>query len=1050
MTQRSGRKIWSGIVLMVLVCLLLCVSAVPGWAAESGPVREQLRVGFFAADGYHMQDENGVRSGYGYDFFKMAENYHNWKFEFIGYELGWSDMLSMLDAGQIDVLSFAQKTPEREEKYDFSAKPIGTGGIVLTTASGDDRYVIGDPATYEGMRIGIQRGSTHEALLDQLAEEGHFTYEPVLFDSLPAMEAALRGQEIDGMASSSERPLREEKVLETLETSDYYVIVKKGNTELLDQLNDAINKMDLNLPSWRTDLSHRYFTSREEEAFVFNKEELEYIQSLKENHTVFTVATNPDLAPYSSYDAAGQPVGIAPEIFKKIADQIGLQYKFAAFETYEEYNTFIRQGKADIDLTCFNDYGLAEDHGVFLTNPYMSTTLAMVTKDTYNGTLNSIAELKAVSNNTIYSDELLDVVDSQYYETHDDCVRAVLSGEVDATYLYTYTAQKAVEEDIKNRLLYSIMPEYEVSIAFGVAENLDYRLISILNEGIRCLKGRYIQQVIQGQISEIAEKDSVLSLIYDYPEAALGVLGVLLAAVFASCLLLSRSFNEKKRLAQAQEVSRFMGYVCEANETVMEVNMDTLECTKHTMKDGILVSASAPYEFYDLKNKGDQIYPEDFKRLTTEEEMAEFRRLFTEKDRQFYFEARAKDKDGAYRWYSYTIRAIPRSRKYPNNFVLFKKDIDESVRKNEEQRQALEDALQAAKNASSAKGQFLSRMSHEIRTPLNAVIGYMEIAKDSGNNPEKMMHCVENSDMAAKHLLSIINDVLDISSIESGKMKIASEAFDLKSQLTSISSIFFSQAREKKVKFEAGLKDVTEEWVVGDSLRVSQILMNLLSNAVKFTPEDGTVRLTVAQMKLEEKRVFLQFTVSDTGIGMSEVYQKRLFTPFEQESATTAQKYGGTGLGLSITNNLVHMMGGTMEVESQPGKGTVFRVFLHFDRCQEQPASAPVQHDYSHVRALIVDDDAAACEYMKALFKRCKVKCDVVQSGEAALKQLRRRMDTEYRYDLCIIDWNMPDMNGIETARRIRSEYDPKLPIIIATAYDVTEFEDQAKELGRG
>ncbi|NCC42646.1 MAG: response regulator [Clostridia bacterium] len=360
----------------------------------------------------------------------------------------------------------------------------------------------------------------------------------------------------------------------------------------------------------------------------------------------------------------------------------------------------------------------------------------------------------------------------------------------------------------------------------------------------------------------------------------------------------------------------------------------------------------------------------------------------------------------------------------------------------------LKDALKQAESASQAKGDFMSRMSHEIRTPLNAVIGYLDIAKDEKEDTEKVAHCLEQSAIASRHLLSIINDVLDISSIESGRMKIAEDDFDLTQMVHSLTTIFYAQAKNKGVKFDVSIQGLTEEWVRGDSLRVNQIMLNLLSNAVKFTSEGQEVRLDIRQVGVHEEKVHMQFTVSDTGIGMSEEYKKRIFHPFEQESASTAKNYGGTGLGLSISYNLVKMMSGSIEVESVQGQGTKFTVLLAFGISKEKRVAHLTTESFSKLRALVVDDERNACEYIQKLLDRCGVKCDIVTSGKKAVRRVKNRLTTEYPYDFCIIDWNMAEMDGLETAKQIRDVCGSEIPIIIATSYDYSSIIDEARKAG--
>ena len=245
-----------------------------------------------------------------------------------------------------------------------------------------------------------------------------------------------------------------------------------------------------------------------------------------------------------------------------------------------------------------------------------------------------------------------------------------------------------------------------------------------------------------------------------------------------------------------------------------------------------------------------------------------------------YFEYREME-NGVEHWYAVTMAAIPRDAEHPNNVIIFKRDIHETKEKEEKIKQSLREALEAANQASESKGSFLSNMSHEIRTPLNAIIGYLTIAQEAEGNMEKVGHCIDNCQIASKHLLQIINDIRDMSSIETGKLKIAHEEFDLKKEITDITTIFFQNAKSKKVTFETHINDLTEEWVIGDQLRLNQVLMNLLCNAVKFTPENGQVTLEIQQLNDDGKKVYIQFAVSDNGIGMSEEYMSRIFHPFE-------------------------------------------------------------------------------------------------------------------------------------------------------------------------
>ena len=373
-------------------------------------------------------------------------------------------------------------------------------------------------------------------------------------------------------------------------------------------------------------------------------------------------------------------------------------------------------------------------------------------------------------------------------------------------------------------------------------------------------------------------------------------------------------------------------------------------------------------------------------------------------------------------------------------------ELREMQEKLEKQARQLQDALSGAKRANDAKRSFLSRMSHEIRTPLNAIIGLTTIANAHRGDEARRDDCLNKIGFSSRHLLSLINDVLDMSKIEDGKLSVIREPFHPQQVLESVTNLIYPQAAAQGVEFRLVMQEPAEEIMLGDAMRVSQILINLLSNAVKFTPEGGRVELRVECMEEAGDDLRVRLIVSDTGRGMSPEFLERIYEPFEQESAGGSGP-SGTGLGMAIAKNLVNLLNGTISVRSALGKGTVFTVELpfHFVRGEGPVVKCP---DMSSLKVLVTDNNPDDCTYAALLLKKFEIHVERAPGGWEAVEEIRRAHEAEDDYDVCLVDWKMPDIDGIETTRRIRNIVGPDALIIILTAYDYGQIETAAREAG--
>ena len=361
--------------------------------------------------------------------------------------------------------------------------------------------------------------------------------------------------------------------------------------------------------------------------------------------------------------------------------------------------------------------------------------------------------------------------------------------------------------------------------------------------------------------------------------------------------------------------------------------------------------------------------------------------------------------------------------------------------------QALSDAVAAAETANRAKSTFLSNMSHDIRTPMNAIIGFTTLALSNLDDKERVKDYLAKTLASSNHLLSLINDVLDMSRIESGKIHLEEVEVNLSDVLHDLKTIVSGQIYAKQLELYMDAMDVTDEDVYCDKTRLNQILLNLLSNAIKFTPAGGTVSVRVRQLAGKVRGCGqYEFRVKDNGIGMSPEFAQKIFEPFERERTSTVSKTQGTGLGMAITKNIVDMMGGTIEVQTAQGKGTEFIIRVPL-RAQAEHRQVEKITELEGLKALVVDDDFNTCDSVTKMLVKVGMRAEWTLSGKEAVLRARQSIEMSDAYHAYIIDWRLPDMNGIEVTRQIRSLNDDT-PIIILTAYDWSDIEVEAKAAG--
>ncbi len=398
------------------------------------------------------------------------------------------------------------------------------------------------------------------------------------------------------------------------------------------------------------------------------------------------------------------------------------------------------------------------------------------------------------------------------------------------------------------------------------------------------------------------------------------------------------------------------------------------------------------------------------------------------------------------RWENISILCLKWKNGVPSRVLYAIQDVTVLKEREQKIRIALIEASEAAEAANRAKSDFLARMSHDIRTPMNAIMGMTAVAAMHLDDRERLTDCLGKITTSSRHLLALINDVLDMSKIESGKITLSEEPFNIAEMVDSIMTIIRPQANDKHQKLKVRISEIEHEDVLGDTLRLHQVFVNILGNAVKFTPEGGTVTFFIRECdSLIPARACYEFVCEDTGIGMDENFIKTIFDPFTRSENSVSRNIEGTGLGMSITYNIVRMMDGDIQVESKPGVGSKFTVRVHL---KKQGLEMETVQELAKLRVLVADDNQDACISTCDILESIGMEAEGVLSGDEAIERTLEAHQLHEDFAAVILDWKMPGKDGVETAREIRRNIGDKVPIIILSAYDWSEVEVQAREAG--
>ncbi|XCP83459.1 response regulator [Roseburia hominis] len=1048
MKQAIKSYIWRTAIWLTAAILWFCV--VPGLNARAAQTEPRtIRIPYGINDLLRL-DENGKPTGYCVDYLNELAQLNNWTYEYVN--CTWNDAVAMLERGELDILFPTNYMPEREDTMDFSTQAGGytSGGLF---ARSDTSYGYENFSAYNGARIAVTPGSSNDQALVDFAEAHGFTYTPVYLNSMDEKIQALEAGQVDMILASASNDIPDTVLLSVLDASPFYFTVKEGNAALLDELNRGMQLLITTEPELVAETAQKCLVGYNTNALALTDGERAFVASDPEIVVGFYEETEP-LA-YIQDD--GTYSGIYVKLLECLGDTAGLNLTLRPISRSQNWKELLKSGELDFYIGASENF-VRQDDELYATNAILEyENILIMQRNCVFDSLDTpvIALTRGRSYWAKYLPELLHKdIEIQYYTNARECLLAVAHGDADATLINNLEFNYHSKNDRFANLIQWQNFQAPSEVGLVTTTDPDSPMFSIVSKAIKQLSPDLTSSITSSYLNMPYDSYTLADQLY----ASRLVLSTVAISILAIVIILVVIWLARRRQRAAEEAIQkrekyqlqILAALSQDYSVIYYVDLDRNQSKAVRQEKGLRDTPDADVPLFHQYSEAMQSFLSTYVQPDTRDPLLELcdpqaviRRFREEKG--FTVRYRILPNHRNQEFFEMHFVDVSESEQ-EHAMVLGIRCVDEAVHEEQTQKQLLQDALETANRASAAKSDFMSKMSHDIRTPMNAIIGMTAIAAAHAEKPDRVRDALSKISSSSRHLLGLINEVLDMSKVESGTISLAAEEFSLSDLLNSMLLMIQPQIQAHKHRLQVHIQDIQHENVIGDSLRIQQVFLNLMSNAVKYTPDGGEISFTVREQAVPISSTgCYEFIIEDNGIGMSEEYLTHIFEPFSRAEDLRTSKIQGTGLGMAITQNIVHMMNGNITVESQLGKGSKFTVTIYLRLQDAQDIDTSELTDLS---VLVVDDDDCACESLCTMLDEIGMRSEGCTSGQDAVAAVQRAMNTALPFYAAILDWKMPGMDGLDTARAIKRLVGDTLPIIILSAYDWSDIELEARAAG--